>query len=408
MKATLIPLREQLRRIGSSEASKRNSRLLSALRSATWPLVRPYLFFIGDRIETDQTVSTEYIDRVLAETERALAETERERERANAVSEREHIALRRSLSDAQTQVRSLEHELAQVRGGFDERMRDFETRFEARLRDFETRLAEFRQGSGKISLPLPGIRRAELAGLPWHLFFNRLGTILLQEGDFISVEFEKNDGWDRHLEPVIKAAARRGRIAIDAGAHIGLITREMAASFGLVHAFEPNSQTYLALAANAALAPAVNVVPYRLALYSRETQLSLAGPEAQEIPIPTDSLGAPNFRGVENSGAMRFFEQGSGQNLVEARTLDSFGFNDVGLIKVDCQGADGEVIRGAVGTIRRCQPFVVFEWEAQLSKAYETDLPAIKTLFASLGYEVQVLHVHNDKQTDYLARPLPA
>jgi hypothetical protein len=85
--------------------------------------------------------------------------------------------------------------------------------------------------------------------------------------------------------------------------------------------------------------------------------------------------------------------------------LDSYALDDVAFLKIDAQGADGEIVRGAVDTIRRCQPVVVFEWEELLSQKYETSIEDVMRLFREANYNVDLLKQTNDKQSDYIATP---
>jgi FkbM family methyltransferase len=45
---------------------------------------------------------------------------------------------------------------------------------------------------------------------------------------------------------------------------------------------------------------------------------------------------------------------------VVMRTLDSFAFADVALLKVDAEGAEPLVLWGAREVIRRCRPLILF------------------------------------------------
>lgn len=138
---------------------------------------------------------------------------------------------------------------------------------------------------------------------------------------------------------------------------------------------------------------------------SKAVQLSLGKPEDQEIPLPIKLI--KEFDGVEasNLGAYSFTEDGTGIFPATARTLDSYALEDVAFLKIDTQGADGEIVRGALDTIRRCQPVVVFEWEEHLSRKYETSKEDVMRLFQEVDYNVDILKQTNEKQSDYIATP---
>ena len=85
--------------------------------------------------------------------------------------------------------------------------------------------------------------------------------------------------------------------------------------------------------------------------------------------------------------------------------MDSLGFVDLAFLKVDAQGADGEVLMGAWDTIRSCRPWIVFEWEDALSQAYNVALGDLIERLQEIDYVVRVLKRHNAKQVDYVALP---
>jgi FkbM family methyltransferase len=218
--------------------------------------------------------------------------------------------------------------------------------------------------------------------------------------------------WDGHIIKLAQevASTRRG-IAIDIGAHFGSSMLPLSSIFDHVHSFEPNDFNFRILRANAILNNVQNVSLHNNALYSHEAPLSLGIQEKQEAVV---TMKGEDFDGLssKNLGAYCFTENGSGIFNRPARTLDSYEFNDVAFIKIDVQGADGEVLMGAVQTIQRCQPVIVFEWEEILGSNFNTSLDAIKNKLSQLGYEMSVLKVHKvyDENLvdymDYVARPI--
>ena len=48
-------------------------------------------------------------------------------------------------------------------------------------------------------------------------------------------------------------------------------------------------------------------------------------------------------------------------DVVAVRTLDSHDFDNVGLIKIDTQGHELRVLKGAIETLKKNKPVVVFE-----------------------------------------------
>ncbi len=141
------------------------------------------------------------------------------------------------------------------------------------------------------------------------------------------------------------------------------------------------------------------------AIYSECVEVSLARTEKQEIPLPLSADGSFDGWSATNLGAYSFSPDGSGIFRALARTLDSYNLNDLAFLKIDAQGADGEVIAGASETIRRCRPVIVFEWEEELSKNFRVSKADVHRQLESDGYAIEILKEHNSKQRDFLAIP---
>jgi FkbM family methyltransferase len=232
------------------------------------------------------------------------------------------------------------------------------------------------------------------------------GLFLLKSGDLISDRVLERHPWDEHIMAAI-AGSLRGRktLAVDVGAHVGLLTVALARRFQRVLSFEPNAFNYRLLTANVALNRLSNVECINGALYSGCVELSLGKSEQQEIEVPLTPEGDFDGLSATNLGAYTFTPDGTGIFRAMARTLDSYNLEDLAFLKIDVQGADGEVIAGATETIRRCRPVIVFEWEDELSKNFRLSLADARRELESQGYSVEQLKAHNDKQHDFIAVP---
>ncbi|HEX9243996.1 MAG TPA: FkbM family methyltransferase [Anaeromyxobacter sp.] len=233
------------------------------------------------------------------------------------------------------------------------------------------------------------------------------GLLLAKPGDIISDALIRGGSWDGHIIELARRVARdRSGSAIDVGAHLGSITVALASMFERVFSFEPNDFNFRLLRANAGLNGLQNVQLFNHALFSRSASLSLGHRSTQEVDVPLGENGEFDGASAHNLGAYLFSENGSGLFEHAARTLDSYELGDVAFIKIDAQGADGEVLLGALQTIQRCRPVVVFEWEDVLSSRFGVKLEDVRSRLGSLGYEIDVLKVHTEKQVDYVARPI--
>lgn len=232
------------------------------------------------------------------------------------------------------------------------------------------------------------------------------GLLLVKRGDVVSEAILSGRFWDEHvLQAASEAASQRNSLAIDIGAHVGLFTLAFGQRFSRVMSFEPNGFNFNLLRANVALNGLSNVTTFRHALFSRTVNLSLSFDERQDAPVTVDQRGQFDGLAATNLGAYSFDEQGTGLFENEARPLDSYKLEDVAFIKVDVQGADGEVIMGAAETIERCRPVVVFEWEKKLADNFGVTFDDVLALFARLNYQVSTLRDHTPDRADYVARP---
>lgn len=128
---------------------------------------------------------------------------------------------------------------------------------------------------------------------------------------------------------------QKKRIAVDVGGHIGLWSYYLAQQFEMVHAFEPVADHRECFAMNVR---ATNLILYPCALGDREGSIAMH-----------TSQGSSGDSWVRGDGD------------IPMHRLDSYGFHDVDLIKIDCEGAELPVLRGAEEILRRCHPVVIVE-----------------------------------------------
>ena len=141
-----------------------------------------------------------------------------------------------------------------------------------------------------------------------------------------------------------------GDTVIDVGAHVGTVALFLARTVGAggrVNAFEPQNGIFHYLCGNVALGGHRNVVCLNAA----------AGAESGTIEAPAVDYGAE-----ENFGAVSFLGQGPGET--DVRTIDGLNLEKCRLIKIDVEGMEPEVLKGAEGTIGRLRPFVYIENKA--------------------------------------------
>lgn len=171
-----------------------------------------------------------------------------------------------------------------------------------------------------------------------------------------------------------------GSSVIDVGANIGNHSLEFARHFAKVYAFEPNPHTFKLLSFNADFRPNIAVFSHGLSDKDEELMLS------EDI--------------VNYGGSSAVLQFGSDSRVrIKVKRLDDVAkkIRDVSLIKIDVEGMELNVLKGAVETIRSNQPIIAFEQhEGEFIDGGETD--SIDFL-RSLGYEMCVIETDRDRQS---------
>jgi len=160
---------------------------------------------------------------------------------------------------------------------------------------------------------------------------------------------------------------KQDHVFVDVGANVGAYTVRAAAHGMKVHAFEPNPENMKILKRNAELNE-VSVDTLEYALGSVEGKVSMF----------------PN-------GATSRIVDGEGIE-VPVRTLDSFQLPRVDLLKVDVEGYELEVLRGAEQTLARCHPVMMVEMHHWIGAEAEASL---FNILLGAGYRFEYLDTYN-------------
>jgi FkbM family methyltransferase len=176
--------------------------------------------------------------------------------------------------------------------------------------------------------------------------------------------WEKEVGWLKEIGPC------RG-MAIDVGANFGFYSLAMSSLYTKVVAFEPNKNVAAPLI-EAAL-PNVEIV--HAGVSSGQGTATLFVPLLNGVVMP----GWASLDEQNCSGATELIQQ-----EIPLRTLDSFQFEKVGFIKIDVEGHELEVLRGAAKTIQQDHPHLLIE-------VRDENLRQLHALLSEWGYDQTTL-----------------
>ncbi len=199
----------------------------------------------------------------------------------------------------------------------------------------------------------------------------------LNPADYTQREFfwlGEKDSWDVfHLMRLV----RPGAVILDIGANFGFYALTFARALARrtrIIAFEPFPSTFRRLSANIALNGLQDVI------------------EAHPVALSDREGRARMWSRPDNSGASAVLDEGTIE--VPVTTLDGFtreaGLDRLDLIKIDVEGHEESVMRGASDVIVRHHPVLLVEIDPPKLHRARTSPERVLRLLAELGYGLWV------------------
>jgi FkbM family methyltransferase len=177
----------------------------------------------------------------------------------------------------------------------------------------------------------------------------------------------KRTGKEAHLRKYL--IPNKG-VFIDIGAHEGTYTEFIAKKGYRVYAFEPSQSSLLKLQELEDRYPTIKVYPHALGESNYVASLSL------HYNTGHNSLKreAPDFLGQKSS--------------VQVLPLDDFNFNNIDVIKIDTEGYEVPILKGAKKTIMNEKPRLVIE----VHEPYIEQEKAIRNILVELNYSCKTVY----------------
>jgi FkbM family methyltransferase len=189
--------------------------------------------------------------------------------------------------------------------------------------------------------------------------------------------------YETRLIPLIKAAIRPGMHVADIGANVGLFTvllSNLVGEEGRVLSAEPAASVLTLLRSNILRNELSNVSLFSGAITQENASYDLHSIEGNE---EYSSLGT-----VIHPGAPRDRQE---QMVVQGETLDSLVERfelRLGFIKIDVEGAEELVLRGAGRTLREHRPILLSEMDHTLLGQLNCSVPSLFALLEEANYRV--------------------
>lgn len=228
-------------------------------------------------------------------------------------------------------------------------------------------------------------RLADALGRSIHSRNNGLGTFPLPDGKSVTVDLGDRiqrlmwgAAYEPHVKSCIAALLRPGDTFVDVGAHIGffsLLAAGLVGSTGKVYSFEAESTLFQTLQANSAEYSWLQA--YWKAVWDASGLISFSNP--REL----GESGWGKVASVRNEGNVV---------SVEAICLDdwheSVGFRPIRLLKIDAEGSELFILKGARRLISNTLPYLIIELNDQLLFEVHQSTQMIVESLNHLGYTI--------------------
>jgi FkbM family methyltransferase len=218
------------------------------------------------------------------------------------------------------------------------------------------------------------------------------------EYDIVVQTIAGGNMFDSHVVDLLEDYIKPDSVVLDVGSNYGQMAMAFAelAPQGTVHAFEVNPLIYECMNRTFAENGFTNIVSHSDAVWHVAGETLMLPPgHHQPIPRTAASWGVvvvDNNLGIDPELV---------PIKVQSMTIDDLNLERVDVMKFDIQGSDLHGMMGAIETIKRCKPFIIFEFDSYFTKIYPDQiLDAYFVFTESIGYKVIA-----DVQSNYLIGP---
>lgn len=182
-------------------------------------------------------------------------------------------------------------------------------------------------------------------------------------------------------EEFIRKIPMTGKAVYDIGAHIGIYSlffSRAVGNSGIVIAFEPNPDNYAALLKNLEINNISNVITQKIALSSG------TGESEFFVPSSDTKRGSLNKEFMPKGGNLSAFSVSidSIDNLVKN------GFQAPGFIKIDVEGGEFNVLKGAESTLEKYKPNLLVETHGLDKKSWVDNARKIFSFLEQKNYKI--------------------
>lgn len=204
-----------------------------------------------------------------------------------------------------------------------------------------------------------------------------------------------SEAFDTHVIRVIQQFARPDTCLVDGGANYGQMSTILSKDFAHVHSIE--ASPYIAWYLKKTAAEFPNITVHEAALWHTSG-------EVIKMFEPDGSPDGRFFSGMGIAGPHETRGHLPAVN-VTSMTIDDIDFQQpVSVIKLDIQGPELMALRGAVQTIARYRPMIIWEYEQPYEAIFGFTHADCTAFFESIDYELRT-DVTNNSNHDFCYTP---
>ncbi len=185
---------------------------------------------------------------------------------------------------------------------------------------------------------------------------NQFRIVLNPENGYVDKTIYLNRNWEEDVGKILSDTLREGSVFVDIGANIGyfsILASQMVGNTGKVLSFEPLEACRAQLEESMLMNKFQNIQVFPYACGSVES--------SSTIYIRRRNIGGSSL--FANLGKGKPAPVDATQTVKVVKLDDKLkGEKKIDMIKIDVEGLEFEVLRGAVEVLRRCRPILVIEY----------------------------------------------
>jgi FkbM family methyltransferase len=196
--------------------------------------------------------------------------------------------------------------------------------------------------------------------------------------------------WSRSELCLLDRILHPSMVFVDVGANQGEFSVYVAkrVPYGRVLAFEPKESSYRLLAENIRLNRFSNVSTYNFGLHQQSGMFAMYEPDEKELERQT------HIPGLSNEGVATIYKSQDRSLLSGTMRVEAFdevfaetGLDRLDIIKIDAEGAELPVLRGAYKSLKQYRPAILLEFNKETFDAAGYTSTDIVDFLADLNYE---------------------